>query len=392
MNYIGGNKIKNVDEQISRLYKNLSAVAKISLIETSAEAEIRGKRSESSVEEILKPPQLIPFDFLQEKFSEIIFDNERGIYLLQMKNGMGKTTFIKMLDGAAYHKTKIENLMCRAFYINGVYSHSKLNFLQGLTDSMRRAENGDTSVGDIPTVDVNSADAKNQIANLMKKLFDANKKISGFENLLFVIDGVDELPNVTGTTIADLIPEKEQLARGVHLLITCRTQDQTSVYTKSLLEKFSFDEIISVDENNSDYRAVLKNFVAKKTSAPPEIVEKIVSAAENRILNIENLIRAYLQIGEKFFEGAPHNLFEVLRELYGERYYNEIFNFAARLAAMPVPITIYDLAHLADEETVSFKLIAYIGELKPILNISHDVKGSFITITRPEVREMLRVC
>ena len=390
LNYIGGNKIKNVDEQISRLYKNLFTANKILLTETSAEAEIRGKRSESSVEEILKPSQLIPFDFLQEKFSEIISDNERGIYLLQMKNGMGKTTFIKMLDGAAYHKIKIQGVMCRAFYINGVYSHSKLTFLQGLTDSMRRAENGDNLVGDIPTVDVNSADGKNQVAELINKLFDANKKISGFENLLFVIDGVDELPNVAGTTIADLIPEKQQLASGVHLLITCRTPDQTSVYTKNILEKFSFDEIISVDENNSDYRAVLKKFVAQRTAAPPVIVEKIVSAAENRMLNIENLIRAYLQIGEKFFEGAPRNLFEILRELYGERYYNEIFKFAARLAAMPVPITIYDLAHLADEETVSFKLIAYIGELKPILNISHEVKGSFITITRPEVREMLK--
>lgn len=91
-----------------------------------------------------------------------------------MKNGMGKTTFVKMLDGAAYAQTKIKGVMYRAFYINAVYSHSKLTFLQGLTDSMRRAENGDLLVSDIPTVEVNSPKVKIQVANLINKLFDAN--------------------------------------------------------------------------------------------------------------------------------------------------------------------------------------------------------------------------
>ena len=118
-----------------------------------------------------------------------------------MKNGTGKTVFAKMLDGLAYKKIRLraENLFCRAFYINSVYSHSKLTFIQGLTDALRRADNGETLRGDIPTVEADAADAKAQIANLINELFAAHKKLFGREKLLLIIDAVDELPN-TGTT------------------------------------------------------------------------------------------------------------------------------------------------------------------------------------------------
>lgn len=389
LDYISGNKLMNVDETISKLYKNLMTSLHVEQTDISAEMDIRGRRSEEAVEEILKPNNLVKFNFLNDQLEKIISDNKRGTYLLEMRNGMGKTTFAKMLDGLSYGKIHFQGLMCRAFYINGVYSHTKLNFVQGLSDALRRAENGDTLVGDIPTVDVNAPNAREQVAVLINKLFETHQNLSDIKKLLIIIDAVDELPNAESSLI-DLIPRSEQISDGIHILITCRTPAETSTYTKNLLQSFNFVETIHVDEGNEDYRAVLKKFIADKTKAAENIVTKIFNMAQGRMLSLETIIRAYLQTGENFLEQAHKGLFEFLRELYGEKYYNEILNFAVRLAAMPVPVTIRDLAHLSDEEFVTFKLIAYIGELKPVLDIRHTSNGTFITLTRPEIREMLK--
>ena len=388
LNYASGHKLMNTEEKISRLYQNLMTSVRVAQTELSAEAEIRGRRSEKAVEDILKPSNLVQFDFLTNRLGSSVSKNARGVYLLEMPNGMGKTTFVKMLDGLSYSRIKVDDVMCRAFYINGVYSHSKLNFVQSLSDSLRRAENGDTLVGDIPSIDVYSKNAREQVASLINKLFEIHSRDYGAKKLLIVIDAVDELPNAE-STVVDLIPRREQISEGVHILITCRTADQTSEYTKKLLRSINFDETIHVDEMDKEYHAVLKKFVADKTKASDEIVDKIISTSEGRMLSLENIVRAYLQMGEKFFEQAHKGLFEFLRELYGERYYNEILNFATHLALIPVPITIHDLARLADEEFVTFKLIAYIGELKPILDIRHTSNGTFIAVTRPEVRKKI---
>ena len=117
----------NGESEIGKLYKHLMTSAKVEQTELSAEDEIRGKCAEDALETILRPDHLIKFDFLSNELDNIISADNRGIYLLEMLNGMGKTTFTKMLDGLSYNKVKLPCLMCRAFYINGVYSHSRLD-------------------------------------------------------------------------------------------------------------------------------------------------------------------------------------------------------------------------------------------------------------------------
>ena len=392
LNYANGKKMENADKDFDALYKKLTTTLRIVQTEISAEEKIRGNRAEEALEEILKPDEFIRFDFLSDRLDTLLAQKNRGIFLLEMKNGTGKTVFAKLLDGLAYKKIRLkaENIFCRAFYINSVYSYSKLTFIQGLTDVLRHADNGETLKGDIPTVDTDAADAKAQVAKLINELFAAHKKLFGKEKLLLIIDGVDELPNTGERSLIDLIPDAALLADGIYLLLTCRPPAQTSDYTKHILTVPTFDEKFSVDEDAEEYLGVLRKFIAEKTSATPATVEKILNAADKRLINLKNIIEAYIRVGDRCFENPTGNVFEILRTLYGEHYYDEIFHFAAILAALPVPVTVKELAQLADEESVTFKLLTYIGELKPILNISRNVDGTLVSVTRPEVRKFLR--
>ena len=156
---------------------------------------------------------------------------------------------------------------------------------------------------------------------------------------MLIIDAIDELPNTGSNSVANLIPNVAQLSDGIFLLVTCRPPAQTSDYTKHILSSLTFDETISIDASGDEYLNVLRNFVAKKTSANAAIVEKILRASDNRLINLQNIIKAYVQIGDRCFENPTGNLFEILRTLYGERYYDEIFNLAVILAAMSIPVT-----------------------------------------------------
>lgn len=400
---VGISPKKEIDDKIiRRLYKKMVIVNNLTIADTSVEDKIYTRAEAESVEKILEPDTLAPFTFLRDTINGFISGAPKGFFLLEMENGMGKTTFTRTVDTLAYRTVKHslkdstkkkmrfdDSVLCRAFYINHVYSYSALSFVNGLSDALRRADNDEELVGDIPTVDVYAKDADKQTAVLINTLFEAQKSKFAKKKMLLIIDGVDEYGSSQGNNLLKLLPQKEDIHEGVYFLLTSRTQEQISEYTRKLLENISFDNILSIKSDSKDYHSLMEGYVRDKTGEDGAVAEKLIAFADRRMLNLPLAVDAYLQIGGDFIQNTPFHILDAQRALYGDFYFNEIIQLAAIISAVPIPISVYHLAGLSRENRVTFKLLAYIGSLKPILNVAHISSGTFMSITRPEIREYL---
>ncbi|MBR0261609.1 MAG: hypothetical protein IJQ85_07420 [Selenomonadaceae bacterium] len=72
LNYADGKKLEEANKNFDTLYKNLTTTLKLIQTETSAEEKIRGSRSEEALEEILKPDELLSFNFLSDKLDALL--------------------------------------------------------------------------------------------------------------------------------------------------------------------------------------------------------------------------------------------------------------------------------------------------------------------------------
>ena len=59
------------------------------------------------VDTILEPTTFFKYDFLRRKIQDWINSFANGLFLIEMNSGMGKTTFVKMVDQLSYSNYKI---------------------------------------------------------------------------------------------------------------------------------------------------------------------------------------------------------------------------------------------------------------------------------------------
>ena len=400
INYPSGDKLKQEHKKIYEIYKSLRKKTNLLLAEASAQEKIYPRSQAETIEKIIKPEHLVRFEFLYCSVKEFLSKHSKGICLVQMENGMGKTTFTRMLDELSYNKMCIKNTMCRAFYINDVYSYSPNTFVTKLIDILRTTvlKEGvivpNDNEGDIPAVDTNAPEADIAVAKLINTLFDYHHKIYGKEKIILIIDGIDELPQNNGRSLIDLIPDPKLLNPGVYIVVTCRTDKQISNNTNKLIQSLILSEKVVVEKTSLDYNKLLHKYILERTNASNAEVSKIIELADGKFINVEILIKAFDQQGFEAVEALPtvagESLLKVLANLYGERYYDEILKMLIVLVLSPIPVTVKEISVLCGEDVISFKHLCYLSELRPFIDVHRSATGNRIRLQHQEVASIVR--
>lgn len=398
----GKGKISRKDEKFWQIYLGLKKMVRHAATEESAEDDIFIREQMEEAEEIAKPDYLIRFQHIIEQLALWHNQHSKGIFLLQMEDGMGKTTMVKTLDGlvngetykisANMGKKEHEIVSCRAFYVNSVYAHSPKFFVQELTDSLRKSDlpASKTLTGELPTIDMDGPNAKIQVAELINRLTEIRKKKFGIGCQFIFVDGIDEIPNKgSEKTILSILPEKDMLDDDIYLVLTCRSNKMLSLYTRHILEQVKFDEILCEEHDNPKYVKELKTGIMRRIK-DEETAERIIELSGGRALGVIPLVSLVELQGNKVLDNLSGDLFEIFRLEYIDRYYDTILSIAVTLASTPVPLTIGQLSALQDNPAVTFSFLGYISELKPVTDIQNTTAGRLLIISRPEVRERLK--
>ena len=394
LNYVEGVKLNISNKELEDMCRKIQRIGDLELTGASAEQDIIVRERVEALERLARPDVLVPYEFIENRLEKFIAEHRKGRFLLQMENGMGKTTFVRMMDNLSYNqKRKHKSTLFRAFYINPVYGYLPHSFIQKLTDVLRYTNTGHHLDGKIPFIDPMSPNAASQVADMINVLFETQQQEGEAQRLLIFLDGLDELPNKGQRSLMDFMPLTENLYDGIYIIFTCRTETESSVYTQKLLNELCPDERVCYRVESTEYREVMLETIKKQTKAEKEDAEKLLALAGGRMVHLATAISAYNQYGKEHLDELPElvgqGLFAMLKKLYGTRYYTEIRRIAVCLALLPLPVNTSVLAGLLGEQFVSFNLLAYLGELKPLLNICRQASGTEVSLTRVEVREEL---
>jgi hypothetical protein len=138
LNYLEGKKLMNeeVNNLLGCTYRALELYncSKGNFVDnktfSKVESDILNKIGE--INDFAKP------DYIYDWLKDSLLKNSKGVMLLQMERGTGKTTFSRSIDQLSLNKYKnMEEYSTRAYYINDSYSYKINNFVQGISDLMR---------------------------------------------------------------------------------------------------------------------------------------------------------------------------------------------------------------------------------------------------------------
>jgi tetratricopeptide (TPR) repeat protein len=360
------------------------------------EAEILNKIGE--VKDFQSPRYLI------DDISAAIHKHPKGLFLIQMERGTGKTTFTRALDEMSLNKYQ-EQLNCsvRAYYINDSFSYKMNYFSERVHDILRQDKDGKNRIVGIEGVHSNSKNKKGDFARMINEFSEEHRTHFDHDKLLLVIDGLDEIPGQVKESIFDFIPDETMLDDGVYILLTSRMKEELTPFTQFNLDQFTFTEQFEYKRDYEQNRDVLVSYLKKEllsnstmTKEHERIFDELIIKAESRFLYlkaIKELLVTYK--GELDVKDLPKGseLFSFylnkLHDMYGNKFYENLRRILLIVSGAFEGLTFREISCLSGEDKPTFTFLAYLLDLRIFLKVDRSYRGNLITISHDEWKKLI---
>jgi len=411
LNYIQGHRIYDFDlyKNINYYYLQQTTTEFIKYSQQSINAAGYKATIINVLDKITQIKETVKPTYITEWLKDSLTEHNKGIFLLEAEAGMGKSTFAKMLDVDAMKDIKLTDVYAKAYYANDSYRKSLNNFVQETRNTLSHM-NKERLILDF---DLSSESiTASSFANYLKQIRSVYVDMTGNYDLklLYIIDGIDEIPQPEKDiqtqklkpTLLDIIPTAELLSEGVYILLTSRIHAETKKYTKKKIKELTITEQASLERKNPKNITILKGFASKyilKESIKDEkelqsTLTLLYEKADYRLLYLY-MIKELLTIGEIEIKDLPStkDLLEFylknLESKYGSKYFQHIVKILLLLATEYEELTTSEISYLFCEENTSFKLLAFLLDLRGLLKSQRDLRGNKFSISHQEIRQKL---
>jgi tetratricopeptide (TPR) repeat protein len=388
LNYPFGFKNSIGNREFLEVYENLKKVLNIEFSEASVEDSTFLSHEEEMLEKMLSLDDFQSPKYLVTWLNEQLEKKDKGTILLQMENGMGKTTFIRALDEKALNSISLGESTIRCYYINDVYTYKVDNFVSEINSKFQFVKENIRIKGKVPTITRSSPTKKEEFANMLNFYAQQYNNFIGNRKLLFIIDGVDEIKGSDGDSIFDFIPEEEMLSEGVYILITCRTNEEIVHYTSEKIKSLQIKTQKSYYKNSEENITLLNKYINKNVNT--HYTKELLELVDYKFLYlklVKELINDDLPGDKLNFKGEIINYyFSKMEHIYGSKFYNEFIEILC-IISVSRPLTFSQLSYLLGESRPSFRLLNYLLDLRSFLKIDRSYRGNLISIQHKEIRD-----
>ncbi|MCB1316287.1 MAG: hypothetical protein KDK27_10060, partial [Leptospiraceae bacterium] len=347
-----------------------------------------------TVEDFRKPVYLM--DWLRES----VLKQTGGVFHLQMEMGTGKSTFARALDETrrtGNMKIDFKNLTVRGYFLNDSYLASVQAFCNSINDFFNRDKHGDRTFEsqetDLPNVQSGSETPREDVAALLNFYRDRYEWHYGTTRLLFIIDGLAEIPADQSRSIMDFIPTRDLLNDGVFVLLTSRPVYELPAHVRdaAILQPDNITGAKTIDRNDAEYQCVLSEYAQKEILEPLQLADRVqpdmlMHKSEFRFL----YMRLYRELLKSYGDNLPSSLpegallleqyLERLRKLYGDKFYQHLSTLLAILASAYEPLTLAEIAYLSGRDEPDFKMLAYLADLRGFFKTERSYRGNLISL------------
>ncbi|WP_449536242.1 hypothetical protein [Ferdinandcohnia sp. Marseille-Q9671] len=395
---------RTVHMELYRIYSSLTHYTHSFESTFSVEDETYSRKQADILNKLQEVDDFQSPAHLKKWVEQITFTYDKGIFLLQMERGTGKTTFARALDELSLHKIKIDDFSIRSYYINDSFLHESKNFTIRVNDLLRKDRKGQIEIEGIQAITGNEENVKRAFAAFLEKYQRAHKNHFNRDHLLLILDGLDEIPSNDGTSIFDFIPDEKDLPKNVFILLTCRTDEEITDYTKSKLKKLTIkaqqsytreDNLLTVETYITKKILNIQKENTKLNDFQIKQINKVISHADKRFLYVKP-IKEILKMNPTMDlneiptgnQILPYYL-ENLRKHYGEKYFKKVKTILSILATSYDGLTYKEISYLFGEDKPSFEFLAYLVDIRSFLHLDRDSRGNLIQISHQEYKDQI---
>ncbi|KYH34007.1 tetratricopeptide repeat protein [Clostridium tepidiprofundi DSM 19306] len=406
LNYVEGKKANadsNINELIKAIYTELDRDNKygIDYEEFSLDCETYSAIEADIIDKLEEIDDFQRPDYIKDWLLSIINANSKGIILIQMERGTGKTTFSRALDELSLNKFKdIKDISIRGYYINDSYSYRVESFTEKLSDLLRQNSSGENIIRGISPLSVSVVDTKKEFARFINEYARAHNKYFGKEKFLLILDGLDEIPSNSDVSIFDFIPSEDILDDNVYVLCTCRTDNELTEYTKNCLNSIKTIASISYNRENKYNNEILMQYIGRNifqlenvyqfNEKQKQLADILLNKCERRFLYLKAIKELIKCDGNFNIDEVPKGkeLFQYylnkLQSMYGKKYFSTVIKMLVSIATAFEPLTFREISYLLGENRPTFKLLAHLTDLRIFFKVDRSYRGNLITISHDE--------
>ncbi len=354
--------------------------------------------------------QLVCPDYLFDWLESAVERHDRGVFLLQMEMGTGKTTFCRALDQlSSLHCERRPPVDCsvRAFYLAEDTTYDLRYYIDDLYNVLRLDNEGRPVFGGLCSFNLDAVNPRMEMAAFLNRIFQAQREMSSMEKLIVVLDGLGEIrmPLSTRRSIMALLPEPGMLDEGLYILLTARTdlELQNSRGAVPRLADLAVTESVSFRRNSDENCHLLLDYIRNNNLAGcgfgPDYADvdhdealalKVLEWCGQRFVYLKVLeaILALADPAELENLPPPSRLAEfylsLLERLYGKMEFHRLTDCLVTALLCPEPLIMYELAFILEEnnyggeETATFRLLLLIKDLQCFIRVSLSDRSCFL--------------
>ncbi len=338
--------------------------------------------------EFVKPKHLV-------KWLEGCLDKyDRGVFLLQMNRGMGKSIFTERLSGLAEKPVQIvEDIDVRTYHMGTTQAAGIGYFRDEIEELWRKDYDGKpiTRMVRISELEKEGKTPAEALCGCLEQILKYTKRNRGKSRLLMVLDGLDEIP---GEELWNFIPKADMMGKGIYFLLTSRdpATEELPEETVSKLDGLSVTERFCPERHGKENAEFLSEYIdntglREKTGLLDK--QKLLSLSDYRVLELGMLCRLAengMEIKDLPDSSKVVSVYlKMLEKRYGEKesiQFREILAILCTLGSYE-GLTLKTIGYLIGETGITLRLIGMIRDLVPMLRTERGDKFNRYMITNP---------
>ena len=346
---------------------------------------------------------------------ECVKNHKKGIFLLLMGRGIGKSVFSEKLnrlyndpleidpdlDVRTYHFSRLQTALSDDFerrteWMWSCSFENKTDWSHAprIRDLIITAEKQSKGTGQAQNEsEINAAQAVSGFLEEVRKYSAIHR---GKGKILMVLDGLDEIMNESSW---EYIPAEGQLAEGVYILLTSRDPEEEDLPENvgEHLKKLKVQETLRIGKESEGNDIFLRKYInkAKLGKLSKQHVRELIDRTDHRVLQL-GLYCRLLENGMSWeslpdAEHVVEKYFERMEECLGESgaiFVREVLAVLCTLGSLEA-LNIKDLGNMTVEGDVTLRLVGVLRDLSPFLRIERTEEGNKYTIVNSDIAEEL---
>jgi hypothetical protein len=339
--------------------------------------------------------------YIEEWLKGRIEIEDKGMFLLQMERGMGKTTFVKFIEKNGLDSISLNKNVIKVCYINDIYSLDIKYFNNSMNDLLRTDSDGKIIIKDLELINILDKinDTKDKFLKIISYYRDIYIKYHCKSKVIIVIDGIDELEEDDIEFLLSLLPNYKDMPKDVYILLTWRTVNELQPGLNNNIKKLTIKDSnkLVVNKTSNDNLTVLRKHIEDKFDIhSEELIKNIIRKSDYRFLYL-NVIKSLHDLGYNISNISDISdqkdiiliFLHQIKLIIGEKHFEGIKRVLHIITLANEPLTINDIAYLYGDNGIFNNLLLYIYEIKGLLNINRSFRGNLIYLSNIEFRNVL---